>query len=124
MPLRLRHLFHMKYSGYMGIPYFFNASLKHFAHASIIPALYRVNIKAVGIGLFLHATQGGRYRALGGLHFPRNGNAITIIPNKYSQRYLHNTGGINRLPKMPFAGGGIAYGAKTYFIAVMRQCVH
>src|SRR5688500_2684673 len=98
-----------------------NARFKYLAHACIIPGFYFIDIETVAVFFALHTLHGFGNTSLNGLHRARHRNTITIVPYKHCQRGHHYAGGIERLPAMPFRSGGIADGAKTYFITVVAQ---
>src|SRR5947209_7307637 len=98
-----------------------DAFFKYFAHSSIVPPAHVINIKPVGALFLLHATQRFRNGCLGGLVLLGNRYAISIVPNKNSQRHLEYACSIHGFPKRTFGSGSVANGAKTYFISIMRK---
>src|ERR1700761_3202183 len=121
MALRLRHFFHMKEHGSVGETNGPDTGFKSFTHSCIIPGFYPEDLDAIGAFFLLEAFQGFRYRTLGGLIFTGHRNAVTVIPDKNGKGYLQDAGGVDSLPEMSFAGGGIADGAEAHFITTIGQ---
>src|ERR1044072_3533574 len=117
--LWLRDLFHMEQCRNMCFPYFAQAIFKYFTHACVVPALYIVYIKTVGIFCFTEAFHSSADRAFGSLIFTRYGNTVNILPYKHCQRHLYNTCCVHGFPEMSLGRRCIADSSETYFVAIM-----
>src|SRR6185312_13690064 len=105
----------------MRMSYGADAGFEGFAHAGIIPGFDLIDIDAIGAFFFLEPFEGFRDRAFGGLVLAGNGDTITVVPYKNGEGHLQHACGVYGLPKMAFTGGGIADGAETDLVAMVRE---
>ena len=98
--LRLRDLFHMKHRRDMGPPDLFDPGFKYFTQLCVIPALYIVNINAIGIGSFCMPSMPRRSTPWWS-GIPSGQRCHNHHPTQNGKRYLQYAGCIDRFPEMP-----------------------
>ena len=55
------------------------------------------------------------------LHFDRDGNGVAIVLDQIDDRELERTGGVERLPELPFAGGAFADRDVGHFVGLVER---